>query len=67
MFALLGIVAASRVPIDAVPDVTNVQVQVLTRAVSLGPIDVETYVTVPVERATSLRAGSSTQAAGPGC
>src|SRR3954467_6163757 len=51
VFVLLGGVAASKVPIDAVPDVTNVQVQVITQAPSLGPIDVETYVTAPVERA----------------
>ena len=51
VFALLGAFAASRVPIDAVPDVTNVQVQVITAAAGLGPTDVETYVTFPVERA----------------
>ena len=51
VFVLLGGVAASRVPIDAVPDVTNVQVQVITQAPALGPIDVETYVTTTVERA----------------
>ena len=38
-------------PIDAVPDVTNVQVQILTPAPALGPLDVERYVTVPIERA----------------
>jgi cobalt-zinc-cadmium resistance protein CzcA len=51
VFVLLGGVAATNVPIDAVPDVTNVQVQVITQAPALGPIDVETYVTAPVERA----------------
>ena len=51
VFVLVGGVAATKVPIDAVPDVTNVQVQVITQAPSLGPIDVETYVTAPVERA----------------
>jgi cobalt-zinc-cadmium resistance protein CzcA len=50
VFILLGIVAGTRVPIDAVPDVTNVQVQVLTRAQALGPQDVESYVTFPIER-----------------
>src|SRR6185295_2778304 len=47
----IGVVAAVRVPIDAVPDVTNVQVQVITAAPALGPVDVETYVTFPVEMA----------------
>ncbi len=51
VFVLLGGVAATKVPIDAVPDVTNVQVQVITQAPALGPLDVETYVTAPVERA----------------
>lgn len=47
----LGIRAFLLLPIDAVPDLTNVQVQVLTNAPSLGPVDVERLVTVPVERA----------------
>lgn len=51
VFILLGAVAARKVPIDAVPDVTNVQVQIMTPAPSLSPLDVERYVTVPVERA----------------
>ena len=41
----------SMLPIDAVPDVTNVQVQVITAAPALSPVEVEQYVTVPVERA----------------
>ena len=51
VFVVLGFVAFERVPIDAVPDVTNVQVQVITAAPALGPLDVETYVTFPVEAA----------------
>jgi heavy metal efflux system protein len=51
VFILLGVLAASRVAIDAVPDVTNVQVQVITSAPTLGPIDIETFVTAPLERA----------------
>ena len=50
VFVVLGILAGTKVPIDAVPDVTNVQVQVITSALALGPTDVETYVTTPVER-----------------
>jgi heavy metal efflux system protein len=45
-----GFVAAARLPIDAVPDVTNVQVQVITAAPALSPLEVEQYVTFPVER-----------------
>lgn len=45
----LGVRAVKQLPIDAVPDVTNVQVQVMTNAPSLGPVEVEQYVTMPVE------------------
>lgn len=51
VFVIVGAVAASGVAIDAVPDVTNVQVQVISAAPALGPTDVETYVTYPVETA----------------
>ncbi|MBI5495919.1 MAG: efflux RND transporter permease subunit [Deltaproteobacteria bacterium] len=51
LFALLGLDSARRLPIDAVPDVTNVQVAIITAAPALSPIEVEQYVTVPVERA----------------
>jgi cobalt-zinc-cadmium resistance protein CzcA len=47
----LGLRAAKRLPIDAVPDVTNVQVQVITSAPSLSPLEAEQYVSIPVERA----------------
>ena len=50
LFAI-GVRAAILLPIDAVPDVTNVQVQIITAAPALSPIEVEKYVTVPVERA----------------
>ncbi|MEI9951847.1 MAG: CusA/CzcA family heavy metal efflux RND transporter [Pseudomonadota bacterium] len=49
--ALLGLRAASTLSIDAVPDITNVQVQVITSAPALSPVEVEQYVTTPVERA----------------
>jgi heavy metal efflux system protein len=42
-----------RLPIDAVPDVTNVQVQVLTAAPSLAPLEIERQITFPVEVAMS--------------
>ncbi|MFG6284316.1 efflux RND transporter permease subunit [Sphingomonas sp. S6] len=41
----------TRLPIDAVPDVTNRQVQISTFVPSLGPVDVEKQVTFPVETA----------------
>ncbi len=49
LMALAGINAALKLPIDAVPDMTNVQVTVITNAGSLSPVEVERYVTQPVE------------------
>ena len=49
----LGVRAMKQLPIDAVPDVTNVQVQVLTNAPALGPLEIERFVTFPVERVMS--------------
>lgn len=53
LFTLAIIVAGfwsiSRVPIDAVPDITNNQVQVITQAPNLGTQDIEQFVTYPVE------------------
>jgi len=46
----LGAFAATRLPIDAFPDVTNVQVQIITPAPALTPLEVEQYVTFAVER-----------------
>lgn len=51
MFVGFGVAAARTLPIDAVPDVTNVQVQVVTRASSLSATEVEAQITQPIERA----------------
>lgn len=50
-FALIGggIWSLSKVPIDAVPDITNNQVQVITQAPNLGTEDIEQFVSYPVE------------------
>lgn len=48
-----GVYSLRSLPIDAVPDVTNVQVQVLTAAPSLAPLEVERQITFPVEVAMS--------------
>lgn len=48
-----GIYSLKNLPIDAVPDVTNVQVQVLTAAPSLAPLEIERQITFPVEVAMS--------------
>ena len=47
--AAAGVEHMLRLPIDAVPDVTNVQVQVLTKAPALAPLEVERLITFPVE------------------
>ncbi|MFH6602618.1 CusA/CzcA family heavy metal efflux RND transporter [Maribacter algicola] len=48
-----GIYSMTQVPIDAVPDVTNNQVQVITQSPNLGTEDIEQFVTYPVEVAMS--------------
>jgi len=48
-----GLNAMANLPIDAVPDVTNVQVQILTSSPALGPEEVEKFITTPVEQAMS--------------
>jgi cobalt-zinc-cadmium resistance protein CzcA len=47
---IAGVFAAQRLPIDAVPDLTNVQVQVLTDTPGLTAEEMERFVTRPVER-----------------
>lgn len=47
----MGILALKRLPIDAVPDVTNNQVQITTLIASLGPIEIEKQITYPIETA----------------
>ncbi len=49
-FVAVGVHSAVTLPVDAVPDVTNVQVQIITAAPALSPLEIEQYVTVPVER-----------------
>ena len=51
--AALGAYNFQKLPIDAVPDVTNVQVQVLTNSPGLAPEEVERFITFPVETAMS--------------
>ena len=49
--AVFGIYNFSRLPIDAVPDITNVQVQVNTEAPGMSPLEVEQQITTRVELA----------------
>lgn len=53
----IGSYQVSKLPIDAVPDITNNQVQVITIAPSFGATDIERLVTFPIEQANSNIAG----------
>src|ERR1044072_3150265 len=46
-----GVYSMNQLPIDAVPDITNNQVQIITQAPSLGAQEVEQYITAPLELA----------------
>jgi cobalt-zinc-cadmium resistance protein CzcA len=48
-----GVYEVTKLPIDAVPDITNNQVQIITAAPALGATDIERLVTFPVEQANS--------------
>ena len=49
--AALGVYNYERLPIDAVPDITNVQVQINTEAPGYSPLEAEQRITFPVETA----------------
>ena len=58
-FALLvyGVYETTKLPIDAVPDITDNQVQVITIAPSFGATDIERLVTFPIEQANNNISG----------
>lgn len=49
LLVIWGVYSLSRLPIDAVPDITNNQVQVITLAPTLGAQEVEQIITAPIE------------------
>ncbi|MBS0309504.1 MAG: CusA/CzcA family heavy metal efflux RND transporter [Proteobacteria bacterium] len=49
--AAIGIYSYQKLPIDAVPDITNVQVQINTAAAGYSPLETEQRITFPVETA----------------
>lgn len=49
LLSVIGVIAFESIPIDAYPDVTNIQVQVLTDAPGLSPVEVERFITYPLE------------------
>lgn len=54
---VFGIYETTKLPIDAVPDITNNQVQIITVAPALGATDIERLVTFPIEQANSNISG----------
>ena len=58
-----GLWSVTQVPIDAVPDITNNQVQVITQAPNLGTEEIEQFVTYPVEVGMANLAGCSMKSA----
>src|SRR5262245_21160360 len=53
LLAGLGVYNLRNLPIDALPDVTNVQVEILTSSPALPPLEVERQITFPIEVAMS--------------
>ncbi|TDE14469.1 CusA/CzcA family heavy metal efflux RND transporter [Dyadobacter psychrotolerans] len=53
LWIVYGTYQVTQLPIDAVPDITNNQVQVITTATALGAEDVERLITFPIEQAIS--------------
>ena len=51
--AALGVYSFTKLPIDAVPDITNVQVQINTEAEGFSPLEAEQRITYPIETAIS--------------
>lgn len=50
-FMALGVYNFNKLPIDAVPDITNVQVQINTEADGYSPLEIEQRITFPIETA----------------
>jgi cobalt-zinc-cadmium resistance protein CzcA len=51
LLCALGVWSATKLPIDAVPDITNVQVQINTEAEGFSPLESEQRITFPLETA----------------
>ncbi|MFN4240975.1 MAG: efflux RND transporter permease subunit [Erythrobacter cryptus] len=51
LLCVIGVWSATKLPIDAVPDITNVQVQINTEAEGYSPLESEQRITFPIETA----------------
>jgi cobalt-zinc-cadmium resistance protein CzcA len=49
LLVAFGVYSFNKLPIDAFPDVTNVQVQIITEAHGRSPIEIEKLITYPIE------------------
>src|SRR3546814_13123763 len=52
---IAGLWSAKNIPLDAVPDITNNQVQVITQSPDLATQEVEQFITYPLEVSMSFR------------
>ncbi|UKT65987.1 CusA/CzcA family heavy metal efflux RND transporter [Pedobacter mucosus] len=57
LLILAGVYSAYHLPIDAQPDITNNQVQIITQSPSLGAQEVEQFITAPIELSMANIAG----------
>ncbi|MDN5289096.1 MAG: acriflavine resistance protein [Mucilaginibacter sp.] len=57
ILVLAGVYSAYHLPVDAQPDITNNQVQIITQAPSLGAQEVEQFITAPIELSMANIAG----------
>lgn len=51
LIAAIGLWSFANLQIDAIPDITGVQVQIITTVPALAPEEIERLVTLPIERA----------------
>ncbi|HWA06021.1 MAG TPA: efflux RND transporter permease subunit, partial [Ignavibacteria bacterium] len=49
MLIFAGVYSAIQLPIDAVPDITNNQIQVITSSPTLSASEIERFITYPIE------------------
>ncbi len=61
--AVAGIYYGTQIPLDAVPDITNNQVQIVSTAPTFAPQEVEQLITFPLEAAMTIKCTSVLQRA----
>ena len=61
LIAAIGLWSFTTIQIDAIPDITGVQVQINTAVPALAPEEIERLVTLPIERAMGGQPGLGVQ------